>query len=53
MARRLGYVDVLTAAVDAADGGERRGVVADHGYPLRHVTTSLYRPRQNRFSRAV
>jgi hypothetical protein len=36
MLRRLGHVDVLAAAIDAAYGGERRRVVADHGYALRH-----------------
>jgi hypothetical protein len=42
MSRCLGHVDVLAAAVDAAYRGERRRMVADHGYPLRHVRFSLH-----------
>ena len=41
--RRLGYVDVLAAAVDSPDGGERRRMVADDRYPLRHVVFLLER----------
>src|SRR5262245_16371421 len=52
MPRRLGYIDVLAAAVDASYGGERRRMVADHGYPLRHFEVSLHPSLAKRFSTA-
>src|SRR5436190_15135084 len=49
MPRRLGHIDVLAAAVDASYGGERRRMVADHGYPLRHEHFSLSPSLAKRF----